>query len=315
MESKYIPGFPVVAIKENERLTTNINASKSLRTLKSSNGVEFKFLDDCFDNSLPILAEKTLKSNVPDSKMLISKSIYQGSDGWQRDYIYYDITPSTTRGKFSYDYQEHIYSFRMNSTDSFNKISDQSGDPSINLYKNPWIEGYFEFKVRTLFNASNGLGNEHINYFHATADELYNIQYEKTWLGKHMYFPEKFVGTKTKELSLPLFNWDLNEYASSIKIDIEEVDRTETVDRTDTRSVKYATNFAIEGVLKKIGLKFGASLERTSTSSIKTTYTEGNDELGSVIINFGDKFLLDAGGFRQYNSGWYTIEVAPKRVQ
>ena len=120
-------------------------------------------------------------------------------------------------------------------------------------------------------------------------------------------------------VNLPLFNWDLNQYSTSIKIEIEEVDQLVTTVATDTRTVEFAANFEISGTIKKVGLKFGASYKTTQTQTIQKTYTQGNDELGGVIVNFADDIILSENypyfQTRDYKAGWYTIGVEPKKVQ
>src|ERR1051325_9530802 len=99
---------------------------------------------------------------------------------------------------------------------------------------------------------------EHITYFPADPEELFEIQYiKKTGFSNWIIWGLSISSLKTKEVNLPLFNWDLNDYASTIKIEIEEVDLTVTTQTSESRQVKFATNFAIDGLLKKIGLKFG----------------------------------------------------------
>jgi hypothetical protein len=117
----------------------------------------------------------------------------------------------------------------------------------------------------------------------------------------------------------------LNSYSSSIKVTIEEVDATVTTTALQSSSVKFATNFGIEGgILKKIGAKFGASLETTQSQSYQIVTTEGNDQLGEVIINFADNvviqyrplpFVFNRYLIREYSTGFYSIGFEPIRVQ
>lgn len=125
-------------------------------------------------------------------------------------------------------------------------------------------------------------------------------------------------------LNIPVFNWDLDQYASSIKIDIEEIDLTETTILTESRNVEFASNFGVDvsGGYKdyvKIGLKYGTSQKVNSISTVQRTFTQGNDLLGDVIVNFGDNVIIDNSGgaytTREYNSGLYSITVEPMRVQ
>ncbi|AKQ63143.1 hypothetical protein A176_000055 [Myxococcus hansupus] len=338
-----VPGFPVVVIKENERVipvTKNTpDAIAKGRILQASGNLGFAFLADCFDGSRALTASASSLNPTPDPKLRDAWSIYYDTDGWQRDYIYYNISPSQTRGPFSYAYQEHIRSFRMvgDPATAFSKIADQTGAPEVagisQGTNSGWMGGAFEFKVRVLLNAKNGLGQEYVTYFSALPGELFSLTYERYpgIPGNFGFYKPRLTGLVTKSLSLPLFAWDLDDYASTIKIEVEEVDVTETILQSESRTVKFATNFGIDTTFEskvKMGLKFGSSLEETRTESTQRTYTLGNDLLGSVIVNFADSVLTDAtfmpdgnGGYvaawmsREYSTGWYSLRVEPTRVQ
>ncbi|MDR7372047.1 hypothetical protein [Flavobacterium aquidurense] len=336
LEAKYTPGFPVIVLKDNERIV--ISSDSSAKNIKTSyvakiNGLDYKFIDDCFDGSKKLnnTTSRTVNPNLLDSKIVTAYDIYTGGnvDGWQRDYIYYNITPSSPKGPFKYDFQEGIKSFSLQGdpTAAYNKIADQTGDTYYSevygfsaVQKSAWTGGYFEFKVRIIVNAKNGVGSEIIKYFTAKGEDLFDIKFRKSTLfGGTIYIFNGISALKKMDLNIPIFNWDLDQYASSIKIDIEEVDLTETTVLTDSRTVKFATNFSIEGTIQKVGLKFGASLENTSTATVQKTFTQGNDMLGEVIVNFADNIIVSKSGTdyttREYNSGLYSISVEPMRVQ
>lgn len=357
LEAKYTPSFPIVVVKENERVKISTNNSIRNNAIASNSpaiiqdnvlkgsSYNFEFLDDAFNgnksNKIMKSASKIQSgafvnsSGSFDSKIQQAYEIYKNTDGWQRDYIYYDITPGQQRGQFKYDYQEFITSFKMNSSSGLNTISDQSGDPVLNErwsekgrdgFTSPWKGGQFEFRINVLINANNGLGSSIVKYFVCKPEELFDTVYEHVRIKPFqlMVWELRSVSPKKLELNnVPLFNWDLNQYASSIKISIEEVDLTEEETRTDTRSVKFATNFGIDptsGFLKKIGLKFGSSLERNESSTVSYKVTKSSDQLGDVIVNFADKVITGFDGVsyfgrENYSSGQYTITVEPRRVQ
>ncbi len=340
IEAGLIPSFPVVVIKENERVIQLANSNPSAmakgRVLQASGNLHFAFLADCFDSTRATDRSAARLTRTPDIKLVDAHNIYLGTDYWHRDYIYYNITPGQPRGAFSYAYQEHIRSFSMagDPAAAFSKIADQTGDPALRVTFEPnsgWTGGAFEFKVRVLLNAKNGLGQEIVTYFSALPDELFVLTYEERRIGISRFYVPRITGLKAKGLTLPLFAWDLDDYASTIKIEVEEVDVTEAIVQSESRTVKFATNFGIDttvGSKVKIGLKFGASLEETRTETNQRTYTVGNDLLGAVIVNFADNVLT--GSFiidpifglprtywtsREYSTGWYSISVEPTRVQ
>ena len=347
IEAKYIPAFPVIVLKNNERIVSSNNStSKNIKTSLVSriNGLDYKFLDDCFDKSknLKNQASRTVNSAALDSKVITAYNTYTGAnvDGWQRDYIYYNITPGTPKGPFKYDFQETITSFSLQGdpTAAYNTIADQTGDPKFPesavgdanggnfVMGGSWTGGNFEFKIRIIVNGKNGIGTEIIKYFTATGNDLFDCTYvrgQKAGIFRYWYH-RKINSLKSINLNIPIFNWDLDQYASTIKIDIEEVDLTETTILTESRSVEFASNFGVEvsggyEEYVKVGLKYGTSQKVVKTSTIQRTFTQGNDLLGDVIVNFADNVIIGTTGStyttREYSSGLYSITVEPTRVQ
>ncbi len=337
-----IPGFPVLVIKKNERVVSNLEYSDfeklKSKTVLEKNGIDFKFWSNNFDN---INKNNEVKSTTLflDQKLIDAYTIYEqqyvGLNGWQRDYIYYDIDPSNPNGAFKYTFQEHLTSFGMlgDAINAYNKISDQTGDPFFNnnnrINTSHWTDGYYEFKVRTIVNSTNGLGGEIIGGFTVVPDDLFSLVYETyttgLWIWQKTWYRLVSISNKTVSVNVPIINWNLDEFSSSIKIEIEEVDLATTTITTDSRVVKFATNFEFSpsiGEKVKVGLKFGASLETTLTNIVQKSFTQGNDPLGEVIVNFADKVVLgQSGGIlkrwttRNYSTGNCTFCIMPKRVQ
>ncbi|GHB71526.1 hypothetical protein GCM10007390_26700 [Persicitalea jodogahamensis] len=334
LEWEYTPAFPVLVIKDNERVVSDKDrefSKKSTRQFLSKSGRKYRFTFDNYDKHKEKSKRIAFFGSDMDPKLLTAYNTYLNTDGWQRDYIYYDISPSQDRGVFNYDFKEKIKTFSLvgDPMTAYNKISDQTDDPRIlqnTLHPtSSWTNGNFDFKVSTLINAKNGVGTGHVTAFGATPDDLFNLTYELV-----ESYPFNYYRLTNVELDyyyidnggLELINWDLNEYASSINIRIEEVDNTTTTHLQETSTVKFAANFAIEAtVLKKIGIKFGASLENTQTQTYQRSFTQDNDLLGSVIVNFGDDVVLNTYGngstahTREYATGYYSISVEPTRVQ
>ena len=72
LEGKYIPTYPVVVIKENERII--VESSSSSSTLSRSNGgVKFAFMDDTFDN----ISRKEAKINSTTRAGNVITGVYE----------------------------------------------------------------------------------------------------------------------------------------------------------------------------------------------------------------------------------------------
>lgn len=142
---------------------------------------------------------------------------------------------------------------------------------------------------------------------------------------------------------LPLFDWDIEHYSSSVKISIEEKDENVTEQTIVETTTSFATNFGFDinwGEVVKKGAKFGTTASKERKVSTTITRTLGSDELGDVIVNFGDDVVIkdemEIVGMRKesiggrsgrnnsvevpiykpafnpkYNSGYYKLELVP----
>ncbi|QNR85556.1 hypothetical protein H9N25_03515 [Pedobacter riviphilus] len=151
-----IPGFPVIVIKQNERVRvkTDINkVASNSRSLNFNTGstISFEFIDQAFDGSIPDVkntSSQLLNSNKfagvkgtvsrvapspnlsnPNAIDQVNVDAYNSGSEWHRDYVYYGITPSSPNGKFRNYYSEFITSFKFLTPNALGLIADQDGDP------------------------------------------------------------------------------------------------------------------------------------------------------------------------------------------
>lgn len=180
LDADLTPGYPAVVIKDNERMIykghKDYDEYKSTRELDNSEGRSFKFLSDVFDKELEKKggdAHLRLVSGVNyDQKILDSYNIYTNQDGWQRDYIYYNISPSNPNGPVNYDYKEHIRYFHIvgNAREVYEKMKPYGGtdkDPEFKEGKKKsygWTDGSYEIRVTSYVFGKTGVisfWNEH----------------------------------------------------------------------------------------------------------------------------------------------------------
>lgn len=325
-----IPGFPVVVVKENERIVRNgeILSKTVSENIEETNLI---FVDEIFNNlhGKDLVNTKT-RANRPDRPVPLPKvdnpedylpanmkktyeayKIYKNTTGWQRDYIYYGITPTTDKGPFDYNMKEFLVGFELmgNALGFYRKIADQDGDPKSSIPIGgvlpanssiiTWTEGEYEFKVTTYVGSKSTIGTEYKSFFRLKPDQLFRAEVERVISRPGMpgYTVYKLVGLKSKrvDLDLPLFEWDLENYGATIKIAIEEVDGQETEVNSISSSIEFATNFGFDasfGEKVKFGVKFGSTIKEVLNVSNTITKTLGGDELGEVIINFADPVVI-----------------------
>lgn len=327
-----IPGFPVVVVKENERIVRNgeILSKTVSENIEETNLI---FVDEIFNNlhGKDLVNTKT-RANRPDRPVPLPKvdnpedylpanmkktyeayKIYKNTTGWQRDYIYYGITPTTDKGPFDYNMKEFLVGFELmgDALGFYRKIADQDGDPKSSIPIGgvlpanssiiTWTEGEYEFKVTTYVGSKSTIGTEYKSFFRLKPDQLFRAEVERVISRPGMpgYTVYKLVGLKSKrvDLDLPLFEWDLENYGATIKIAIEEVDGQETEVNSISSSIEFATNFGFDasfGEKVKFGVKFGSTIKEVLnvSNTITITKTLGGDELGEVIINFADPVVI-----------------------
>lgn len=325
-----IPGFPVVVVKENERIVRNgeILSKTVSENIEETNLI---FVDEIFNNlhGKDLVNTKT-RANRPDRPVPLPKvdnpedylpanmkktyeayKIYKNTTGWQRDYIYYGITPTTDKGPFDYNMKEFLVGFELmgDALGFYRKIADQDGDPKSSIPIGgvlpanssiiTWTEGEYEFKVTTYVGSKSTIGTEYKSFFRLKPDQLFRAEVERVISRPGMpgYTVYKLVGLKSKrvDLDLPLFEWDLENYGATIKIAMEEVDGQETEVNSISSSIEFATNFGFDasfGEKVKFGVKFGSTIKEVLNVSNTITKTLGGDELGEVIINFADPVVI-----------------------
>lgn len=345
IEAPYIPSYPIVVVKQNERVTSSLTKGYEIAHIQNPftavDGVEYKFMDKVYDNRRYLYRDAYSAVNYEnrniEPEVEEAYNIYRNANGWHRDYIYYGITPTTPNGRYTLDFQERITYFKLDenngsATGIYNYIADQSGsapleDPTAQVSQSSaqasfWTDGGFEFKLAILINADEGA--ELPKAFMADPEQLFNIVYSTDGI---LFFPYK-IHTKAYNPNLEIFDWDIQSYGTSIRINIEEQDRTELKTKATSKSSEFATNFGldVDNVFKKLGLEFGLSAKITRTDNMSVSYTEGSDDMSNVIVNFADDIIVRSqyiptnGGImlyktREYSSNFFTISVEPVRVQ
>lgn len=358
LEADEIPGYPIIVLKTNERI--KVSSDDNTMALRSSTNanIQFEFIDDIFNNMLPKIS--TRQGVVDDNlkKAIESYDVFPNNTiGWQRDYVYYGLTKEKDRGPFDLRYKEHIVGFQLrgNIDGVLNKISDQEGDPSlISRYgwfemrkkypnQNPtsltsWTDGEFEFEVTLKIVSKTLSDNAHSIKFRCAPERLFSVKTQSKTKGALWWRKTVYQITEINflyvPLQVPLFEWNLENYGSSCELIISEYDDSEVFTTESSSTSEFATNFSFEpqfGENVKVGLKFGASNKESHSSKITIARTLKSDELGSVIINFGDEIIMSKDNYgvrvgteagsvfpkvipdfnKKYFTSYYKIDVAP----
>ena len=231
--------------------------------------------------------------------------------GWQRDYIYYNLenTPDA-KGGLNQTMTESIMAIKINPS-ALSIIQDE-GDPTYNtnftisanegIYSTAkmWTEGNFDVQIDVVTSDVQGGGSAISQVLSIPAIELFDVQYTTQGYGNPRYgdyttvYTFKEVLPKYYYCNIPIKEWNLQHMGYTWKISVRENDKATTYIDSEKVSTKFATNFSIEpatGILKKIGLKFGASAEKVEEVTSTVQRTQENDFIGDALVSFGDAVL------------------------
>ena len=351
IEAELTPGFPIVVIKENERVIgVNGENSKTNQNAKTAINASFAFEDNNFNPNTSAKTARIAATNNVDQFLIDSYNVWEGyaSGGWQRDYIYYGLTPTQSAGRISGKYREYITSFALGGTPTvaYGTIAGHTGDPSkvtdYRVYTSTgWTDGAFEFRVYCLLGATgqqlvdNGnAGSSVIKRFGLLPTDLFDLKYESytrgSWPNKKGYIRTSIIGSKTINLLDPKYNisiqletWDLSRFSNEWKITFEEIDVPAEIIVRESLNQKYNSNFGVDfstGEKTKLGVKYGASQEETKSTSYDIKYTTTSDFLGNIFIPFYDNVVnkdFSTGSYytRSYSTGAVQFQIRPIQVQ
>lgn len=341
LAAKYIPGFPVLVVKSNERVVTgnSSNGGRQQKPYFSNARFAFSFLDDAFNGSIKAPARKKTFEKGPSGERLalsldsVLINAYKSGVEWHRDYIYYGISPVNSIGKFTNRFSEFITSFRFTKPEHLGLVSDQDNDPKPVLFSTrrpAWTDGRFEIRISAFINSKNAVGQELRKYFTATGPELFTLEYDSSRLLGNLYvYKYKQATPIAYDPNIELVPWDLEQYGSVWKFAVSEYDPSEEITRTVTNTTTFGTNFEINvstGEKVKVGGKFGASTTSTHTEVFQYKTTMGSEDLAEGVLDFRTPVIIASGTlpllfftlpyFLTYevSTGTVNFSVEPKRI-
>lgn len=313
IEGDKIPAYPILVVKTNERIISNsslksINGNEiSLASSGYVNGTSFSFTDKAFDNLHKEKVFNDKDSIEPYMQKIFYAYQHFNTTGWQRDYIYYNQTPTETDGIFDNKYYEAVVGFEM-VPDGIGALEEISGSDETDTYPVPsisgnpgraagklWTDGEFEFNVVVTIGSSDASPNVIVKPLRIKGDELFNLTYEGKNKNDMSYMTLKSATPKRVVLNQTLFQWNLKSYAPSASISVEEVDDGDLRTSTNTETIEFAGNFSYSptwGKEYKQGLGIGGSAKRTLTNTFTVQHTDKSDNLGNFLINFGDPVIV-----------------------
>lgn len=323
-----VPSFHVLVVNENERVIVN-NQTRN-------GGSVYTFISPNFDNT-QVTRTGVTPANHVGQKAIDAYSYFNKNDNsvysraFQRDYIYYRMTPTTQKGALDYNSREYITYIEVDPKKYFNIADDTettaNGDPYI---KNPfatkekndftqqelidalWTQGAYEFKIEVI--KSTGSEPE-ILQVSLRPEDIWNFNLERNYRhstmfrhSKYTYYinASKFTAKRyyfNPDL-LSLGKWDLSQEAITRRVHFEETDPSGTTEYTYECEWNKMLSSKFNGDVKlTIGLggnnniSGGISSETTNSNTtrekttVKVTRQTGSDDLGYATIYFYDPII------------------------
>lgn len=346
-----LPDFHTIVVNENSRVIIEHPSTRSSAPKVSfiSPNYDKNRLKNKYKRSANRTAEQIGNKAIEAYKFFYKDDGSKESRAFQRDYIYYGLTPTNSKGNFNRSATEYISFIEINPKAYYN-MSDQRNDKifddpriikgsvsrkkhdfsSDELIKLMWSEGAYNFRFE-LFSSNSSRPT--VIYIPLKPEDIWNFNYKrsyrnKTWFRDRKYTysidPQKFTAKKVdlEYNQISFGKWDLSQEALERYVSIFEEDKSSTEENHIEYELTKLTSIKVNGDLK-IGIGTGSSGElssgiNTSTTSKETkkySYTrkEEDDALGTVKIFFYDPIIESKSGnnyvVRTYNTGVVTFGI------
>lgn len=298
LDQSYIPGFPVLVVKNNERL--RLKGGIRLKSSSTPDMGSYEFIDDAFNGKIKTKTIYKLETDLIPELITAYNVMGVGSYNWQRDNIYYGLTlAQNSQGPLNRRIIERIEAIKFTSQ-AFYVMSDQAGDPGlkapqlVNSQRNHdqiqnllWSEGRFEIQIDVLVSNLSGLGTTLEKHFNAAPGELFSITYAEQRVGSFYVYKATGVIPKDFYPHINLISWDLENNGFAWKFIVSEKDEQTVDTRTETVTNEFATNFGFTlGISKKLSLNFGGSAKKTIVNTHTIVVTRNSDPLGTLETDF-----------------------------
>lgn len=326
-----IPDCHVFVVGENSRVVVNeVTASN-----KSLSARGFRFIDEAFDGTIENSANKSVvaSGNIIGARAVQAFGYFYADDNsvnrkeFQRDYIYYGLTPDKRTGSLIRSVSEYLAYIKI-SPSAMNTMADQEEDPQIKnltpekkkgdpwtyseLLNQVWTRGAFNIRFDVITSNHN---EPQTVYIPLTPDQLWQMSYSyrkqhKTWFRRTRYFysvfPDKFTA-KDIYLDCPisLGRWDISQESLCRYINIFEEDKSAEVTKSVTYEMEETKSDVVKDGVKinlgtdtasvtvEVGGSNSSSDQKKSYVTVTEKWSEGADKLGSVRIEYHDP-VIDA---------------------
>lgn len=343
-----LPDFHTIVVNENNRV---------LKAAPESRGGGIEFISPNYDGRNTQISAMSddlpLDPTVSGGRAIQAYQYFNGYDSdeysiaLQRDFIYYGMTPTSTRGSFNNAVTEYLATFTVNPKAYFN-IADQTNganysDPSIvkysvsrkkkkyteeELISKMWSRGAYNFRFEIF---SSNSSQPVVIYIPLRPEELWDFNVQTSYRHETLFRdkkytykidPNKFTAKNVflKSDKISLGKWDLSKEATERFISIYEEDKSATYSESIEYEMTKMTLAKINGSIKiglgtdlvsgSVGTEGGSSTTTKITKKYEFTRKEEDDALGTIKVYFYDPIITFRQGDRFFHNEYNTGVVS-----
>lgn len=310
-----VPGFHVFVVNKNSRVVVDGGT-------RSSNA-HFRFIDPEYDNSITQTVTRTepVSEAYVGSKAISAYNYFNKDDGsnyskaLQRDYIYYGMTPTSTKGNLNQAVTEYISFIEIDPKAYFmmtdmRETNKQSDDPEIKnnnpsrkkrdftpqeLINEIWTEGCYNLKIEIITSVSNRPIVKHLALL---PNDIWEFNYERSYRhstafrhSKYTYTidPKKFTAKRyyltPKHVSFG--KWDLSNESLCREVTFVEEDAGESYTYEYYFETTKVNSTKVNGDIK-LGLGIGDSTNNKGNINIGI----GGESNSSTTTKYSNKVIV-----------------------
>lgn len=311
------PNFPVLLVKNNERLEVTSPATKSC-------DATYRFIDDAFDGSIQVPETKVdhqyydryFNVETPDYFMPASdldplvigayNEFKNNPAAAHRDYIYYGMTNTVKEGVLNLHVKEMLHKIKFRTCDT-EAIFDSPGNDFITHYDQQietkktdftdaqimdyaWVDGNIELQFSFAIPALTGGVGPQPKSVSCSFKDLFtlssaHVDYRHgTWFAKDWWVytvpDNNRFSPKWFVVDLPIDYWDISSESSVMYILVHEIDTGNQFQYSTSVEAKYAQNFERNG---EGSVSVGGEIV---SGTLKQGYAYGASSEHTEAVNF-----------------------------
>lgn len=281
----YLPDFQSFVVNSNSRVRVN--------TTTRASGATYSFIDEAFNGEVPTTRTETVNLSMVGTKAIQAYNYFNRDDNsnyskaLQRDYIYYGMTPTSTRGTLNRSVSEYLTFIKVDPKAYF-QMDDVHNDPDEKRYTDDpyiqrdiawikgrdftteelvnqfWTEGAYKIRMEIVYSSS---ASPIIKYISVRPEDIWDFNFKREYRhrtgfrhSKYSYWidPNKFTSKRydVTNSDISFEKWSLSTEGLTRIVHFYEVDKGTQKSVKYTYEVDHMKGGKVSGNVK-LGLGLG----------------------------------------------------------